>query len=58
MADGIFARFARNDDGATSIEYALIAALMATAIAASVTQVGSTLQALLNNVASSFPAGK
>ena len=36
-------KFAKDEDGATAIEYGLIAALIAVAIIASVTALGSTL---------------
>jgi pilus assembly protein Flp/PilA len=41
----IWARFLTNEDGATSIEYALIAAGIAVAIATTITSLGSTVKA-------------
>ena len=53
------ARFAaplgRDRRGATAIEYALIAALIGTAIVVGVTQVGVSLQTLFAAIASAFP---
>ena len=47
--------FAIEQDGVTAIEYALLGALIAVVIAASVSLVGSTLAALFNAVAAGFP---
>ncbi|MGD9981587.1 MAG: Flp family type IVb pilin [Hyphomonadaceae bacterium] len=44
-------RFLKNEDGATAIEYGLIAALIGVAIIAAVTAVGSGLQGTFNDVA-------
>ena len=41
--------------GATAIEYALIAALIGTAIVAGVTQVGVSLQSVFQAIAGAFP---
>ena len=46
--------FSKNDDGATAIEYGLIAALIAVVIIAAVTAVGTDLGAAFNNVANSL----
>jgi pilus assembly protein Flp/PilA len=46
--------FAADDDGATSIEYALIAAIIALAIVSSLTLVRGSLQQDLNGVATGF----
>ena len=43
--------FVANDSGATAIEYALIASLIAVAIILSVTALGSKLQNTFNEVA-------
>lgn len=43
--------FVRSDSGATAIEYALIAALLALAIIAAVTLVGTNLETLFNRIA-------
>jgi pilus assembly protein Flp/PilA len=42
--------FAANESGATAIEYALIASLVAVAIIASITVLGSKLQNTFNEV--------
>jgi pilus assembly protein Flp/PilA len=44
-------RFVKNESGATAIEYGLIAALIAVAIIASVTAVGTSLSTTFTNVA-------
>lgn len=49
--------FARCSAGATSIEYALIAVLIAVVIIASVNNVGAALGNIFNDVASGFPDG-
>ncbi|RQH08378.1 Flp family type IVb pilin [Paraburkholderia dinghuensis] len=46
-------RFLKDDAGVTAIEYALIAALIALAIIAGVTAVGSNLSVLFSEVAAS-----
>jgi len=46
----IFARFAKDESGATAIEYGLIAALIAVAIIAAVTALGGSLNDLFNNI--------
>ena len=46
----IIKRFAKNEEGATAIEYGLIAAGIAVAIVAVVKGVGSDLQATFNSV--------
>jgi pilus assembly protein Flp/PilA len=45
-------RFARNEAGATAIEYGLIAALIACGAIVSMTLFGNNLQLLFNGVAS------
>ena len=46
----IFNRFIRDESGATAIEYGLIAALLAVAIIAAVSAVGTNLSATFNTV--------
>ena len=45
------ARFAKDESGATAIEYGLIAALIGTAIVVGARAVGSNLNALFENIA-------
>ncbi len=47
----IFARFAKDESGATAIEYGLIAALIALAIMGGAKAVGTSLDGLFNGVA-------
>ncbi|MGA2044187.1 MAG: Flp family type IVb pilin [Roseiarcus sp.] len=49
-----FKNFIANESGATAIEYALIASLIAVVIIASVTAVGTHLQNTFNEVASNL----
>ncbi len=44
-------RFFKDDSGATSIEYSLIAALIGVVIITAVTQLGSNLSNKFNNIA-------
>jgi pilus assembly protein Flp/PilA len=44
-------RFVANESGATAIEYALIASLVAVAIIAALTSMGSKLKATFNEIA-------
>jgi pilus assembly protein Flp/PilA len=53
MIDRIKA-FLANESGATAIEYALIASLVAVAIIGSVTAVGTKVKAVFNEVASNL----
>jgi pilus assembly protein Flp/PilA len=46
--------FAANESGATAIEYALIASLIAVAIIAAVSSLGKKLQKTFNEVASNL----
>ncbi|WP_127751978.1 MULTISPECIES: Flp family type IVb pilin [unclassified Devosia] len=46
----IFARFAQDESGATAIEYGLIAALIAVAIIAAATTLGTDLAALFGRI--------
>lgn len=45
-----FARFAKNESGATAIEYGLIAALIAVVIIGAVTAVGTSLSTTFTSV--------
>jgi pilus assembly protein Flp/PilA len=47
------ARFLKNEDGATAIEYGLIAALIAVVIIGAVTAVGTNLSTTFTNVSTS-----
>jgi pilus assembly protein Flp/PilA len=49
-----FWKFAADEEGATAIEYALLAATIAVGIVSSLTMVGSALQSDLNSVATGF----
>ena len=50
-------RFRRNNDGATAIEYGLIAALIAVAAIAAMTTIGENLNATFENVADEIAKG-
>ncbi|MFX1738730.1 Flp family type IVb pilin [Paraburkholderia sp. A1RI_3L] len=52
MSRGLAARLASADEGVTSIEYALIGALIAIVIIGAVTTIGTDLQSVFNTVAS------
>lgn len=47
-------KFFKDEDGATAIEYGLIAALIAVAIIAALNAVGSNLQTTFNSVATNL----
>lgn len=47
----MFKRFLRDESGATAIEYALIAALIAVVMITAVTLVGTRLSAKMNTIA-------
>lgn len=47
-------QFVRNEEGATAVEYGLIAALVAAAIAVTVTTLGQKLVAAFNFIATKF----
>ena len=47
----LFARFIKNESGATAIEYGLIAALIGTAIITAVGLIGTNLSATFNSIA-------
>ena len=46
----VLARFARDESGATAIEYGLIAALIAVGIIAAATTLGGSLAGLFNKI--------
>ena len=50
-------RFRRNNEGATAIEYGLIAALIATAAIAAMTTIGQNLETTFKNVADDIAKG-
>jgi len=52
----VFARFVKNESGATAIEYGLIAAGIAVVIIAAVNLVGDSLVATFTNVATEITA--
>jgi pilus assembly protein Flp/PilA len=47
-------RFLRGEDGATAIEYAMIASGVALAIAAAIASLGSTVQGLYDGIATAM----
>lgn len=51
-----FIRFLKDEEGVTAIEYGLIAALIALAIIAAVTLVGTNLDALFDRIAACLTA--
>jgi pilus assembly protein Flp/PilA len=52
----LFARFAKDESGATAIEYGLIAALIAVVIIAGATTLGTNLNGLLARIAGKLTA--
>lgn len=50
----LFARFVKDQSGATAIEYGLIAALIAVAIIAAATTLGGSLSALFNQISAAL----
>ncbi len=50
----IIRKFAANQDGATAIEYGLIAALIAVVIITALTSIGTNLNTQFNSIASSL----
>jgi pilus assembly protein Flp/PilA len=50
----LFARFVRDESGATAIEYGLIAALIAVVIIGTLQAIGTNLSTKLNTVATSL----
>lgn len=53
----MFARFFKNESGATAIEYGLIAALIAVAIIGGITAVGDNAKVTFDKVSSQIEAG-
>ena len=49
-----FTKLLKNEDGATAIEYGLIAALVAVAAIGAMTSVGTSLTGIFNKVSSSL----
>jgi len=52
-----FLNLIKNDEGATAIEYGLIAALIAVAAIAAMTNIGKQLGTTFNNVSNELKAG-
>lgn len=50
----IIARFMKNEEGATAIEYGLIAALIAVVIIGALTSLGGNLRATFDSIATSL----
>ncbi len=50
----VFARFVKDESGATAIEYGLIAALIAVVCIAVMTQIGTALQARFQEIATAL----
>ena len=50
----IFRRLMKNENGATAIEYTLIASLIAVAAIAAMSTVGGKIQSVLSNVANAM----
>ncbi|WP_018688841.1 Flp family type IVb pilin [Ahrensia kielensis] len=53
----MFTRFIKDESGATAIEYGLIAALIAVAIIAGATSLGSQLNAKFDSIATTVETG-
>lgn len=53
----IFARFAKDESGATAIEYGLIAGLISIAIVTAATTLGGDLSALFGRVSAALKRG-
>jgi pilus assembly protein Flp/PilA len=51
--NNLFARFVRDESGATAIEYGLIAALIAVVIIGAITAVGTSLKTTFSSVSGS-----
>jgi pilus assembly protein Flp/PilA len=49
-----FIRFAKDEDGATAIEYGLIAALVSVAAIGALTAMGNSLSTMFNSVSSAM----
>lgn len=54
----IFARFLKDESGATAIEYGLIAALISVAIVGGATTVGTQIKALFVNIGAKMTTAK
>ena len=52
----IFARFIKDESGATAIEYGLIASLIALAIIAGATSLGNQISTTFNNISTKLAA--
>ena len=52
-----FLKMIKNQDGATAIEYGLIAALIAVAAIGAMSNIGSTLDTTFNGIAGNLSAG-
>ena len=52
----LFSRFARNESGATAIEYGLIAGLISITVVAGAALAGPKILAIFNQIATSLPA--
>lgn len=50
-------RFLKEEDGATAIEYGLIAGLIAVAIIVALTTLGGNLSTMFNDIATKLPGG-
>jgi pilus assembly protein Flp/PilA len=50
----LFARFVRDESGATAIEYGLIAALIAVVVITALTTIGNNLNTVMTTVANSL----
>ena len=50
----VFARFAKDESGATAIEYGLIAALVSVAIIGALTALGTNLSSVFSSVSGSL----
>ena len=54
----LFSRFRKNESGATAIEYALIAALIAVVIIGGATTLGTKISAKFTSIATTVETGK
>lgn len=53
----LISRFVREEEGATAIEYGLIAALIAVVIIGAVTVLGTTLSGVFGRISGAMPTG-